>query len=334
MLNDKVVLITGGTGSFGQKLTETLLDRYRLKRLIIFSRDEQKHFRMGQKFPDSKYQCIRYFIGDIRDKSRLELAFRDVDYIVHAAAMKHVPLSEYNPIECVRTNILGAQNLIEVATAVGVKKVIALSTDKACNPINLYGATKLASDKLFISANNYARAVYSVVRYGNVIGSNGSVIPFFLKIRDRGRFPITDPRMTRFWISLQQSVDFVIARLLEMQGGELFVPKIRSMRITDLAEAIDPDAEIDVVGIRPGEKLHETLISEDDARATHETDQYFVVSSDSSRTAGRVGSPGRNVPEDFRYSSDLNSEWISVEEMRTIINEELLPELQRSGGLG
>lgn len=330
MLDGKTILITGGTGSFGQKLTETLLSRFKPRKIIIFSRDEQKHFSMAQKFPESKYECIRYFIGDVRDKARLELAFRDVEYVVHAAAMKHVPLAEYNPIECVKTNILGAQNIIEVATAVGVNRVIALSTDKACNPINLYGATKLASDKLFISANNYARAIYSVVRYGNVIGSNGSVIPYFLRIRNNKVFPITDQRMTRFWLSLQESVDFVISRLIEMRGGELFVPKIPSMRITDLAAAIDPQAKLEVIGIRPGEKLHETLISVDDARDTWDMkDHYLVVS----RAAGTSVIPGtaRAVGEDFNYSSDANDQWISAEQMRSTIYNELLPNLTASG---
>ena len=328
MLDNKSILITGGTGSFGQKFTETLLSRYNPRKVIIFSRDEQKHFAMSQRFPASKYPCMRYFIGDIRDKSRLEMAFSDVDYIVHAAAMKHVPLSEYNPIECVRTNIMGAQNIIEAATSTGVKKVVALSTDKACNPVNLYGATKLASDKLFISANNYARARYSVVRYGNVIGSKGSVVPFFLKLKNEKKLPITDIRMTRFWITLQQSVDFVLARLEDMIGGELFVPRIPSMRITDLAKAINPEAEFEIVGIRPGEKLHEIMISVDDARNTEDMGEYYIVKPQLDFWAEREREVGASVSSEFEYTSEKNDHWISVEDMSEIIDVHKAGDLQ------
>jgi len=273
MLNDRVVLITGGTGSFGKKCTEIILRCYKPKRLIIFSRDELKQFEMAQIFSERDYSCIRYFIGDVRDKERLYRALHGVDYVIHAAALKQVPAAEYNPFEAVKTNILGAQNVINVAIDNEVKRVIALSTDKAANPINLYGATKLCSDKLFITGNVYVgrdQTNFSVVRYGNVIGSRGSVIPFFLKQRETGVLPITDMRMTRFWLTLEQGVEFVLKCLERMVGGELFVPKIPSMRIVDLAKAICPECELRPVGIRPGEKLHEIMISTDDARSTVE----------------------------------------------------------------
>jgi len=256
MLNGKSILITGGTGSFGKKCTEIILKTYQPKRLIIFSRDELKQFEMAQQFPDNKYPCIRYFIGDVRDKERMHRAFHNVDYVIHAAALKQVPAAEYNPFEAVKTNILGAQNVINVAIDRGVKRVIALSTDKAANPINLYGATKLCSDKLFIAGNSYVgrdSTIFSVVRYGNVAGSRGSVIPFFLKCRKNGILPITDPRMTRFWITLEQGVNFVLSCLETMVGGELFVPKLPSMNIMDLAKVIAPECKTDIIGIRPGE---------------------------------------------------------------------------------
>jgi len=279
MLNDKRILITGGTGSFGQKCTEIILKKYKPKKLIVFSRDELKQFEMAQKFPDSKYKCIRYFIGDVRDKERLYRAFRDVDYVIHSAALKQVPAAEYNPFEAVKTNIIGAQNVINVSIDRGVKKVIALSTDKAANPINLYGATKLCADKLFIAGNSYVGegdTKLSVVRYGNVVGSRGSVIPFFLKCREDGYFPITDSRMTRFWITIEQGVNFVLNCLERMVGGELFIPKLPSMNIIDLAKAIDPACKTKVIGIRPGEKIHEVMISRDDARRTVEFDRYYI----------------------------------------------------------
>jgi len=262
MLNDKTILITGGTGSFGKKCTEIILNRYKPKRLIIFSRDELKQFEMVQVFSEKKYPCIRYFIGDVRDKERLHRAFHGVDYVIHAAALKQVPALEYNPFEAVKTNILGAENIISAAIDNRVKRVVALSTDKAVNPINLYGATKLCSDKLFVAGNAYsgdANTRFSVVRYGNVVGSRGSVIPFFLKQKENGILPITDSRMTRFWITLEQGVSFVLRSFEIMVGGELFVPKIPRMNIMDLAKAIAPECKYDIVGIRPGEKLHEVI---------------------------------------------------------------------------
>ena len=255
MLDNKVILITGGTGSFGKKCTEIILKRYKPKRLIVFSRDELKQFEMSQVFPSSKYECMRYFIGDVRDKERLYRAFQGVDYVIHAAALKQVPAAEYNPFEAVKTNIIGAQNVINVAIDQGVRRVIALSTDKAANPINLYGATKLCADKLFIAGNAYVgrdHTIFSVVRYGNVVGSRGSVIPFFIKQSEYGWLTITDPRMTRFWITLEQGVEFVLWCLENMCGGELFVPKIPSMNIMDLAKAIAPECETRIGGIRPG----------------------------------------------------------------------------------
>ena len=323
MLNDKNILITGGTGSFGHKCTDVILKRYKPRRLIIFSRDEYKQFKMAQIFPHSKYECIRYFIGDVRDKERLYRALKGVDYVIHAAAMKHVPASEYNPFEAVKTNILGAQNLINVAIDHRVKRVVALSTDKAANPVNLYGATKLCSDKLFVAGNSYAQGAetwFSVVRYGNVVGSRGSVIPFFIKKKKDGVLPITDPRMTRFWITLEQGVDFVLKCLETMSGGELFVPKIPSMKITDLATAICPECKMEIVGIRPGEKLHEVMISRDDARNTVEFDDYYIIKPSFRFFQRRFHEHGcRPVPEDFEYSSDGNPWWLSIEDLREII---------------
>ncbi|MHB8093291.1 MAG: UDP-N-acetylglucosamine 4,6-dehydratase (inverting), partial [Syntrophales bacterium] len=280
MFNGKTILITGGTGSFGKKCTGIILRKYKPKRLIIFSRDELKQFEMAQEFPDSKYECIRYFIGDVRDKERLYRAFRNVDYVIHAAALKQVPAAEYNPFEAVKTNIMGAQNVINVSIDIGVQKVIALSTDKAANPINLYGATKLCADKLFVAGNSYAGDVgtkFCVVRYGNVVGSRGSVIPFFLKCRKSGYFPITDPRMTRFWITIEQGVNFVLDCLGRMVGGELFVPKLPSMNIMDLVKAVDPGCKTEIIGIRPGEKIHEIMIPMDEARRTVEFDSYYIL---------------------------------------------------------
>jgi UDP-N-acetylglucosamine 4,6-dehydratase/5-epimerase len=323
MLNDKVVLITGGTGSFGKKATEMILERYKPKRLIIFSRDELKQFEMAQDYPDTKYDCMRYFIGDVRDKERMNRAFHNVDYVIHAAALKQVPAAEYNPFEAVKTNILGAQNVINVAIDQGVKKVIALSTDKAANPINFYGATKLCSDKLFISGNQYVghdHTIFSVVRYGNVVGSRGSVIPFFLKLRETGVLPITDPRMTRFWITLEQGVNFVLKSLETMVGGELFVPKIPSMNIVDLAKAVAPECRTEVTGIRPGEKLHEVMISKDDSIRTLEFSDHYIVKPNFGFFKLRFqNNRGKSVAEDFEYNSSTNPWQLSIQEMQEII---------------
>jgi UDP-N-acetylglucosamine 4,6-dehydratase len=324
MLNGKTVLITGGTGSFGKKCTEIILKRYKPKRLIIFSRDELKQFEMAQQFPVSKYDCIRLFIGDVRDKERLYRAFHGVDYVIHAAALKQVPAAEYNPFEAVKTNILGAQNVINVAIDQGIKKVIALSTDKAANPINLYGATKLCSDKLFIAGNSYVgrdSTVFSVVRYGNVAGSRGSVIPFFLKCRENGVLPITDPRMTRFWITLEQGVDFVLKGFETMVGGELFVPKLPSMNIMELAKVIAPECKTDIIGIRPGEKLHESMIPQGDARRTIEFADHFIIQPDFDFWGRRfTNNGGQAVPDDFEYNSGDNPWVLTPEEMRGIIS--------------
>ena len=323
MFNDKTLLITGGTGSFGKKCTETILKKYKPKRLIIFSRDELKQFEMAQIFSSNKYPCMRYFIGDVRDKERLKRAFHGVDIVIHAAALKQVPAAEYNPFEAVKTNILGAQNIIEVAIDQGVKKVIALSTDKAANPINLYGATKLCSDKLFIAGNSYVgedHTIFSVVRYGNVVGSRGSVIPFFLKQKETGVLSITDPRMTRFWITLEQGVDFVLDCLERMVGGELFVPKIPSMNIMDLAKAIAPECQTEVVGIRPGEKLHEVMVPIDSARRTLEFENYYIIQPDFKFWGTRFhNNGGKQVPEDFEYNSGTNPWWLTIDELREMI---------------
>jgi UDP-N-acetylglucosamine 4,6-dehydratase/5-epimerase len=324
MLNNKTILVTGGTGSFGKKLTEIILNRYQPRKFIIFSRDELKQFEMSKQFSEQKYPCIRYFIGDVRDRDRLYRAFDDVDIVIHAAALKQVPTAEYNPLEAIKTNILGATNVIDAAIDRNVKKVVALSTDKAANPINLYGATKLCSDKLFISANNYSGlhgTRFSVVRYGNVVGSRGSVIPFFLEARKSGILPITDPRMTRFWITLEQGVDFVLQSLERMSGGEIFIPKIPSMKIVDLARALAPNCEMKTVGIRPGEKLHEVMIPEDDARHTMEYDTYYAILPDfhdwdSKEYNEKNG--GKPCPENFRYGSDTNNRWLTVEELQNM----------------
>lgn len=326
MFNGKTVLITGGTGSFGNKFTEIVLKRYPgIRRLIIFSRDEMKQYEMAQRFGHDPR--LRFFIGDVRDRERLYRAFDGIDYVVHAAALKQVPAAEYNPSEVIKTNIGGAENVVNAAIDRGVKKVVALSTDKACNPINLYGATKLCSDKLFIAGNSYAGAKetrFSVVRYGNVVGSRGSVIPFFLSCRRKGVLPITDPRMTRFWITLEQGVDFVLKSFERMQGGELFVPKIPSMNIMDLARAIAPECSIEIIGIRPGEKLHECMISVDDARNTVDCDDYYIIQPDFvwwDREQYLKKNGGRRVPEGFSYSSDKNNWWLSVEDLRRMIKE-------------
>jgi UDP-N-acetylglucosamine 4,6-dehydratase len=327
MINDKNILITGGTGSFGQAFVRTCLEKYQAHKLIVFSRDELKQHEMAQEFPESKYPCMRYFIGDVRDVDRLEMALRGVDIVVHAAAMKHVPAAEYNPFECIRTNVHGAENIVQAATRVGVPKVIALSTDKAANPINLYGASKLASDKIFVAANNMSaeRAHFSVVRYGNVLGSRGSVVPFFKKLIANGatHLPITDPRMTRFWITIEQGVKFVLSSLEMMQGGEIFVPKIPSMKITDLARVMAPDLPHETIGIRPGEKLHEIMITTDDARLTLELEDRYVI-----QPAFNSWEPGphlevgaRPLPEGFHYASDSNPEWLNEASMAKLLTK-------------
>jgi UDP-N-acetylglucosamine 4,6-dehydratase len=324
MLDDKNILITGGTGSFGKKATEIILKKYKPRRLIIFSRDELKQFEMSQTFSISQYPCMRYFIGDVRDKERLNRAFYGVDYVIHAAALKQVPAAEYNPFEAVKTNIMGAQNVINVAIDQGVSKVMALSTDKAANPINLYGATKLCSDKLFVAGNTYGshkNTIFSVVRYGNVMGSRGSVIPFFLKFKDNGYLPITAPKMTRFWITLQQAVEFVLTCFENMCGGELFVPKIPSMNIMDLARAVAPECETKIIGVRPGEKIHELMITRDDARQTLELDNFYVIQPQFNYWSHRsTWSEGRKVSDDFEYSSETNPWRLSITEMQEMLN--------------
>lgn len=325
MLNDKVILITGGTGSFGHKFTEILLKNYQPKKIIILSRDEFKQYQMAKKFSDRKYP-IRYFLGDIRDKDRLFRAFEGVDYVVHAAALKQVPALEYNPTEAVKTNVVGADNIVDAAIDARVKKVIALSTDKAVNPINLYGATKLVAEKIFIAANAYAggRVKFAVVRYGNVVGSRGSVIPLFLKLKKQGiqEIPITDTRMTRFWITLEQSVNLVLKALEESEGGEVFVPKIPSMRIIDVAKAINPSCRFKTVGIRPGEKIHETLISADEVRATKVFNGIYVILPQFfNKKAHEKYENYPFVAEDFDYRSDTNDNWVTAEDLEQMINQ-------------
>ncbi|HTN45685.1 MAG TPA: UDP-N-acetylglucosamine 4,6-dehydratase (inverting) [Flavipsychrobacter sp.] len=331
-LTQKSLLITGGTGSLGKALTAEILKRWpHIRRLIIFSRDEQKQFQMGLEYPAEKYPQIRFFIGDVRDKDRLTRAFKGVDYVIHAAAMKHVPIAEYNPDECVKTNIHGAQNIIEACLATKVERVVALSTDKACAPINLYGATKLTSDKLFIAANNIkgdSPIRFSVVRYGNVMGSNGSVIPFFIKKRAEGTIPITDPLMTRFNISLLQGVEMVLHALEKAWGGELFVPKIPSYRITDVATAIAPDCEHKVVGIRPGEKVHEEMITVSDSINTYDLGKYYTILPTVPRWKLEDFIKEFNavkVPEGFAYNSGDNTEWETVAGLRQLIKEHVDP---------
>lgn len=327
MFNNKSILITGGTGSFGKQYVRTILKRYQPKKLIIYSRDELKQFEMSQEFPDSKYDCMRYFLGDVRDKDRLLLAMQKVDFVIHAAALKQVPAAEYNPMECIKTNIHGAENVIHAALANEVEKVIALSTDKAANPINLYGATKLASDKLFVAANNIAgghRTRYAVVRYGNVVGSRGSVVPFFQNLVRCGadHLPITDERMTRFWITLQQGVDFVLRNFERMVGGEIFVPKIPSIRVVDLAHAMAPDLEHRIIGIRPGEKIHEVMCPADDSHLTLEFEDHFVIrptitftDRSNSYTPNQVGEAGVPVRQGFEYNSGSNERFLTVQEI-------------------
>ena len=319
MLNGKSILITGGTGSFGKKCVETILAHYQPKRLVIFSRDELKQFEMAQVFSLDKFPCLRYFIGDVRDKERLYRAFSGIDFVIHAAALKQVPAAEYNPTECIHTNVGGAENVVNVAADVGIKKVVALSTDKAVNPANLYGATKLCSDKLFIAANAFTgcATTFSVVRYGNVMGSRGSVIPFFTQKRDEGGpIPITDRRMTRFWITLDQGVLMVLNALQIATGGEIFVPKIPSMKIVDIAEAIAPGMPLEEVGIRPGEKLHEMMISREDAISTVDIGDYYVIKPGIFSYQGVVGT---SVSPDFEYASNTNSNWLSVEHFKDLM---------------
>ena len=328
MLNNKSILITGGTGSLGKELTKTILAKWpKVERLIVYSRDEQKQFQMAQDFTAEQYPAIRFFIGDVRDLERMKRAFNDVDCVIHAAAMKHVHIAEYNPDECVKTNIGGAENVIRAALSCGVKDVVALSTDKACAPINLYGATKLTSDKLFIAANNIKGkqdVKFSVVRYGNVMGSNGSVMPFFLKRKKTGTLPITDPTMTRFNISLADGVKMVLHALEHAWGGELFVPKIPSYRITDLAQAIGPDCEHPVIGIRPGEKIHEEMITSSDSFTTYDLGKYYVIlpqvpNWDLQEYVKNFDA--KLVEQGFSYASGTNEEFLSVDELDRLITE-------------
>lgn len=329
MLDDSSILVTGGTGSFGKRFVATVLDRHRPRKVVVYSRDELKQFDMANQQPFAAHaDTLRYFIGDVRDAERLRRAMEGIDVVVHAAALKQVPAAEYNPFEAVKTNVLGAQNVVDAALACGVERVIALSTDKAAAPINVYGATKLCSDKLFIAANNYRGAHdirFSVVRYGNVLGSRGSVVPYFMRRRATGVLPVTDERMTRFSITLQQGVDFVLASLERMWGGELFVPKIPSYRILDVAEAIDPQCRVEIVGMRPGEKLHEEMITDTDALNTIEFDEYYVILPstelwDVERFIGEShASAGIKVSEGFRYNSGTNAEFLSVEQLAELI---------------
>jgi len=329
MFNNKNILITGGTGSFGKKYTEIILSKYKPNKIIIYSRDELKQYEMAQSFTD---RCMRYFIGDVRDKQRLQEAMQGVDFVIHAAALKHVPVAEYNPMECIKTNIDGAQNVIEASLANNVEKVIALSTDKAANPINLYGATKLASDKLFIAANNMVgdrKTRFSVVRYGNVTGSRGSVIPFFKKLIEEGaiELPITDEKMTRFLITLEDGVNFVLKNFERMYGGEIFIPKIPSMYMTELAKALAPNLPHKIIGIRPGEKLHEIMCPADDSHLTLEFDNHFVIqptiqfTNMSDFTTNRLGEKGVPVKQGFEYNSGNNSEWLSHEQLLEMIKD-------------
>ena len=319
------ILITGGTGSFGQEFVRTLLEQHAFKRIVIYSRDELKQFEMEQRFPVSKHPALRYFIGDVRDVDRLRRAMEGIEFVVHAAALKQVPAAEYNPFECIKTNVMGAQNVIEASLDTGVKRVVSLSTDKAAAPINLYGATKLCSDKLFTAANNirgHRDLLFSVVRYGNVMGSRGSVIPFFLEKRKSGVLPITDPAMTRFNISLQEGVSMVLWALEHAQGGEIFVPKIPSYRITDLAEAVGPECEHPVTGIRPGEKIHEEMITASDSFNTVDLGKYYAIlpsAGGHSLESYCQVSGGKPVPQGFSYNSGTNPDFLTVEQLKSLI---------------
>lgn len=328
----KSILITGGTGSLGKALTAHIVKKFpEVKKLIVFSRDEQKQFEMAQDYPVSQFPQLRFFIGDVRDYERVKRALQGVDYVIHAAAMKHIPIAEYNPMECVKTNIMGAENIINASVETGVKRVVALSTDKAAAPINLYGATKLASDKLFVAANNivgFNPIRFSVVRYGNVMGSNGSVIPFFLKKKKEGVLPITDPTMTRFNITLQGGVDMVMHALENAWGGEIFVPKIPSYKITDVAEAIGPECEKPIVGIRPGEKIHEEMITTSDSFYTYDLGKYYaLVPSNPKWNIDEFIKEfkAEKVPMGFRYNSGENTEWESIEDLRALIKDHVDP---------
>jgi len=335
ILDNKSILITGGTGSLGKALTKHIFEKYpNIKRLVIFSRDEQKQFQMAQEYPELEYPQIRFFIGDIRDEARIKRALKGIDYVIHAAAMKHVPIAEYNPMECIKTNVLGAENLINACLETEVERVVALSTDKAAAPINLYGATKLTSDKLFIAANNirgWNPIKFSVVRYGNVMGSNGSVIPFFLNKKMEGVLPITDPNMTRFNISLQGGVDMVMHALEHAWGGELFVPKIPSYRITDVAEAIGPDCEKPVIGIRPGEKVHEEMITSSDSYNTYDLGTYYAILPQVPRFKLEDFIKQNNaklVEQGFQYNSGENEEWETVDSLRKLIKKHVDPNFE------
>ncbi len=325
---DSSVLITGGTGTFGQALVEKLLKFYNPKKVIIFSRDEFKQYQMQEKLNKLDNGKLRFFLGDVRDTERLKLAFKGVDYIVHSAALKHVTLAEYNPFECIKTNVIGAQNIVEASISCGVKKVIALSTDKATNPFNLYGASKLASDKIFISANNYSgknKTIFSVCRYGNVVNSRGSVIPLFKNLSEKKskKIPITDERMTRFWINVEKGVEFVLSSFENMRGGEIFVPKLPSMKITDVAAIIAPNIPFKIIGIRPGEKIHETMISEDDSRYTIElNDRFIILPSEKYKKRNQIFSNVAvklSLEENFKYSSDTNEDWLTKDEMLKLL---------------
>ena len=315
-LDGRSILVTGGTGSFGQKFVEMVLRRYKPKRLAIYSRDELKQYEMQQKFDPKDHRCLRYFLGDVRDLDRLKMALRGIDTVIHAAALKQVPAAEYNPTECIHTNVLGAENLVMACITEGVERLVALSTDKACNPINLYGASKLASDKIFTAANQLSGedgAAFCCVRYGNVVGSRGSVVPLYQRLVAEGttELPVTDTRMTRFWITLERGVEFVLSCLDMMRGGEIFIPKIPSMKITDLAEALSPEGKFKIIGIRPGEKLHEVMITEDDARNTVEFPDRYVIEPNPVAWTGHVLRDGAVPVEDgFRYASDNNTEWL------------------------
>ena len=330
MFNGKNILITGGTGSFGKTYTRILLENFKPNKIIIYSRDELKQYEMATKFNSP---CMRYFIGDVRDKNRLSMAMRGVDFVIHAAAMKHVPIAEYNPFECIKTNINGAQNVIDACLENGVLKCIALSTDKACNPVNLYGATKLASDKLFVAANNIVgknHTQFSVTRYGNVVGSRGSVVPLFKKLIASGvsELPITDERMTRFWISLEDGVKFVLSNFKRMHGGEIFIPKIPSMKITDLAKALAPNLKTKIIGIRAGEKLHEIMISSDDSHLTYEFKDYYAIAP-SIKFANQtidfsinaLNEKAQKVADGFSYASNNNPSWIKDKELLEMIDK-------------